>query len=257
MFHGGGRILGIRGDRLMKKMKVGIVGAGQMGTQIGKVASDDHDVIFYDIDRGKSRHAADKLNVRYEDELHEILRSHIIFLAVPGNAVIELLKEYQGSVSKETLWVNISTFVTLKEMISVTGDGSNLVSCKIIGHFEMMSPTNPCAFVIHQVHPENDLTSIVEKIFKRVGITIYDDENKYLEINYIAAAEAMRGVLNVAKLLRSLDIQFPIIEAAIKQVFVGSAGQFPYANPDYFHDLVYKRNPELKKLNQEILNLSR
>ena len=231
----------------MKKMKVGIVGAGQMGTQIGKVASDDHDVIFYDIDRGKSRHAADKLNVRYEDEIHEILRSHIIFLAVPGSAIIELLKEYQASVSKETLWVNISTFVTLKDIISVTGDGSNLVSCKIIGHFEMMSSTNPCAFVIHQVLPKNDLTSTVEQIFKRVGITIYDDENKYLEINYLAAAEAMRGALNVAKRLRSLDIQFPIIEAAIKQVFVGSAGQFPYANPDYFHDLVYKRKSRAKE----------
>jgi pyrroline-5-carboxylate reductase len=236
-------------------IQVGVIGAGQMGSQIGKVSSEDHDVIYYDIDGTKCRRTAIESRARYEDEIKEVLRSHIIFLAVPRDGVIDLLKGYHAIVPRETLWVNISTFVTLKEIMMITGDVSNIVSCKIIGHFERISPVHPCAFVIHSEHPDSPLMETVEKIFKKVGATVYDDETRYLEVNYIAAAEAMKGVLNTAKKLKDLNIQGQIIEAAVQQVFVGTAGQFPYRNPDYFHNLVYQRDPELKELNSEILKL--
>ena len=236
-------------------IRVGVIGAGQMGLQIGKVSSEDHDVIYYDIDRTKSRRAAIESHARYDDEIKDVLKSHVIFLAVPKDGVTDLLKRYHPIVSRDTLWVNISTFVTLKEIMMITGDVSNIVSCKIIGHFERISPSHRCAFVIHKEHPDSRLMETVEKIFRRVGITVYDDENRYLEVNYIAAAEAMKGVLNTAAKLKDLNIQNQIIEAAVQQVFLGTAGQFPYRNPDYFHDLVYQRNPELKELNHEILKL--
>jgi len=239
----------------MKKKMVGVIGAGQMGFQIGKVAKKDHDVVFFDIDQGKSKSAAKQLHTRYGDEIQKTLESDIIFLAVPGKDVIECLEKHHTTVSKETLWVNISTFVTLKDMKAVTRDASNMASCKIIGHSEMMSPTSQCVFVIHHVHPENELMSVVEAIFEKVGITIYDDESKYLEVNYIAAAESMRSALHVADILRSMDISYPVIEAAVKQILTGTASQFPYEEHDYFHDLVYQRNPGLKELNSEILKL--
>ncbi len=99
----------------------------------------------------------------------------------------------------------------------------------------------------------NPLTSYVEKIFQKVGIAIFDDENKYTDVNYIAATESMKGAIYTADKLRKMKIKRQIIEVAIKQVFVGTAGQYPYEEPDYFHELVYKKNPGLKELNQDIL----
>ena len=113
-------------------IQVGVIGAGQMGSQIGKVSSEDHDVIYYDIDGTKGRRAAIESHARFEDEIEEVLKSHVIFLAVPKDGVTDLLKRYHAIVSRDTLWVNISTFVTLKEMMMITGDVSNIVSCKII-----------------------------------------------------------------------------------------------------------------------------
>ncbi|MBW2066860.1 MAG: NAD(P)-binding domain-containing protein [Deltaproteobacteria bacterium] len=238
-------------------VQIGVIGAGQMGSQIGKVASEDHDVVYYDIDNSKACSAAAESHCRYEEEINGVLESQIIFLAVPKEGVVNLLRRYHTIVSRGTLWVNISTFITLKEIREITEDTSNIVSCKIIGHFERMSPAHRCAFVIHREVPENPLVGIVEEVFRRVGTTIYDDENRYLEVNYIAATEAMKGVLATAKKLKDLNFPTPIIEAAVQQVFVGTAGQFPYRNPDYFHDLVYGRNPGLKELNQEILKFFR
>ena len=42
----------------MGNAKIVIVGAGQMGTQIGKAACKGNDVIFYDIDHERSRSVA-------------------------------------------------------------------------------------------------------------------------------------------------------------------------------------------------------
>jgi hypothetical protein len=53
--------------------------------------------------------------------------------------------------------------------------------------------------------------------------------------------------------LREKGIGEQVINAAIRQIFIGSALQFPYVEPDYFHELVYQRNPELKELNEGIL----
>ena len=51
----------------MKKTKVSIIGAGQMGTQIGKVASEQHEVIFFDKDSSRSREAAKRFHAKYEN----------------------------------------------------------------------------------------------------------------------------------------------------------------------------------------------
>ncbi len=239
----------------MANAKIVIVGAGQMGTQIGKAACKDNDVIFYDIDHDKSRSAAKLYNAGYSNTLQEIDTPDIIFLCVPKNAVMELLHNDYVKGSTETLWVNICTFITRNEITKITGFAGNIVSCKIIGHFERISPTNKGVFIIHSEHPENERMAVVEDILQNVGTVIYDDENKYLEVNYIAASEAMKGVLHTANLLREKGIGEKVINAAIRQIFIGSALQFPYAEPDYFHELVYQRNPGLKELNEGILKM--
>jgi len=237
----------------MDKTSIGVIGAGQMGTQIGKVANEDHDVIFYDIDVMKSKRAAKVCQADYVEDIDLALRSHILFLAVPRKAVIEILQKHHSVVSEDMLWVNICTFVTLKDILGIVGKVKNVLSCKIIGHFEMMSPDNPCAFIIHDQSPQNDLTHIVDELFSKLGIVVYDNEEKYLEVNYIAASEGMKGVIRAANLLKRMDIRGEVIEAAVKHVFLGTARQFPFLEPDYFHDLVYQRNPGLRELNREIL----
>ena len=237
----------------MGNVKVAVVGAGQMGTQIGKTACKDNDVIFYDIDQDKSRSAARLCNARYSDTAQEIITTDIVFLCVPKKGVIEWLQKSYSKASMETVWVNICTFLTLKDILDFTGSAENIVSCKIIGHFQMISPTSRGVFIIHPEHPENERMLTIEKILKNVGEVIYDDEGKYLEVNYIAASEGMKGVLHTANLLRKRGLKDQVIHAAIRQVFIGTALQFPYAEPDYFHELVYQRNPGLKELNENIL----
>jgi len=237
----------------MANAKIVIVGAGQMGTQIGKAACKDNDVIFYDIDQEKSRSVAKLNNAGYSNNLQEIDTPDIVFLCVPKNAVIEILQNDDANVSTETLWVNISTFITRKEITDITGSSENIVSCKIIGHFERISPTNKGVFVIHSEHPENERMAVVEDILQNVGTVIYDDEEKYREVNYIAAAEAMKGVLHTATLLREKGMGELVINAAVRQIFIGSALQFPFAESDYFLELVYQRNPGLRELNEGIL----
>jgi prephenate dehydrogenase len=67
----------------MGNAKIAIVGAGQMGIQIGKSACKDNDVIFYDIDHDKSRSAAQLFNAGCSNTLQEINTPDIIFLCVP------------------------------------------------------------------------------------------------------------------------------------------------------------------------------
>ncbi|MBW1802336.1 MAG: NAD(P)-binding domain-containing protein [Deltaproteobacteria bacterium] len=239
----------------MKENKsISVFGAGQMGTRIGEVACREHDVVFFDIDPEKAQQSADRFGGRSANDIRQALDSQILFLAVPGSAVIQLLKDHYSAVSMDTLWVNISTFVTLKDMQAVTGKSGNIISCKIIGQSELVSDENPSAFIIDSSQSESSLVPVVGDIFKKVGVVIFDHEEKYREVNYIGAAEAMRGVIYVANTLRDMGLQKEVIRAAITQVFIGTAIQFPYANPDYFHDLVYGRNPGLRKSNEKLLD---
>ncbi len=73
----------------MKKTKVSIIGAGQMGTQIGKAASKQHEVIFFDKDSSRSKEASKRFHAKYENNLPIVLNSPIIILAVAGDVVID------------------------------------------------------------------------------------------------------------------------------------------------------------------------
>jgi len=154
---------------MKENIRISVIGAGQMGTRIGEVASRDHRVVFFDTEPEKAQRAANRFGGRSAGDIRHALDSQILFLAVPGSAVIKLLEDHYSAVSMDTLWVNISTFVALKDMREVTGESGNIISCKIIGQSDMVSDDNPCAFIIDSSHSENSMIPVVEDIFKKGG----------------------------------------------------------------------------------------
>lgn len=222
--------------------KIGIIGAGQMGNALGRAAAlNGYNTIFFDIDTKKAQEAALNSKADFTIDINEIFNSNIIFLALHKDAVLNFFTNYYKSVSLKSVCVNISTFVTMNDIRNITKDISRIISCKIIGHFLKVASVKS-VFVLDTNSEKN---KDVEEILGSIGEVIYGSENDYVQLNYLAAEAAMRSTLTLVKQLKEMGYKESVIYAAVKSVFIGTAEQFPFLKPDYFHNMVYKNNPDI------------
>lgn len=226
-------------------MDIGVIGVGNMGEHLAASSSLVGKVRVYDIDSEKAEAVASKLGITFLNDIEGLLKSDIIFLAIPGNSVIPLLKENLKKSGPKTLWINVSTLVSIKDIKEAFPASKNIGSIKIIGEAGAMHSGTKPVIIVDPLY-KNVFTEDVHKILNGVGDVIVDYELKYLNINLYAAEVAMLSCLSLAKKLSDNGIDNKVINAAVKGVLVGTSRQFPYENPDYFHELVYQIHPDIK-----------
>lgn len=224
-------------------MNTGVVGAGMMGSNIVKSAAKAGCVRIYDIDYRKACKCAADFRQSACRTIDGLLDCEVIFLAVPGDTVIPVLERYLEK-TPDTVWVNVSTLVSGENLKNTFPENGNIVSIKIIGQADSMMGGMTPVIIVDPAY-DGILNEEISGILWGIGEVVSDYENKYMDVNLYAAEAAMLTAKSLADKLHALDINEKVIHAAIKSVFTGTAAQFPYINPDYFHKLVFERHPDI------------
>lgn len=95
-------------------MKIGFVGAGNMGSAIIASIYRTHKVCICETDKKKAALLKKKYKVEVCDLKCLIQKSDVIFLAVKPQAMKEVVQELAGFISKKTLVVSIAAGITTK-----------------------------------------------------------------------------------------------------------------------------------------------
>ncbi len=220
-----------------------------MGSILAKHAAKIGQVCVFDIAGQKSKEIALRYGVNFSEQMEEALEADIVFLAIPKDEAVSVINNFSRNGCQ--LWVNFSTLLTKRNIRTLFPYTKNLVSVKIIGEADAINRGIPPVFVIDpdfRTLVNNDVLSLL----KEIGAVIFDCEEKYEMVNYLAAELAMLAATQLAKKLKKKGIAAAAIEAAIKGVFVGTVSQFPYDEPDYFHQLVFAKHANLVNHLKEV-----
>ena len=105
-------------------MKIGFIGAGNMGSALAKAAAEKNEVFIYDKDKEKAEELARKLDASYLDNEEIAKTCDLIFLAVKPNiipAVAEELAGLLGGVLACTRPLVESNIMDAKRQIGLSG----------------------------------------------------------------------------------------------------------------------------------------
>jgi pyrroline-5-carboxylate reductase len=219
---------------------IGIAGLGNMGRRIAKAADAHASVVGYDIADSCMKDVCGQ-SIEQAKNVERLLEQDMIILALPGGEVLTFLQKYCSL--SAALWVNMSTFVTRKQMNDVLGHDT-CISCKIIGHSDVLMENGRPTFILDPgKHVSSCDLDMVQIILENCGDVVFDDEKKYSNVNLWAAEAAMKAVSELVMKLEGFPKE--VVRSAVHQVLVGTAMQFPYDKIDYFHRLVISRNQNI------------
>ncbi len=240
----------------MKKISVSILGVGQMGLNFVQTLStyDWLSVSIYDIDTDKANNISGLYNVINLKNFSDALNSDILILALPKDGVLNFLGSYYNKMPPSSICINLCTFLSLEDItqflnLQKVKLGNNIMSCKLIAHFKKTKVLNTkWQIICSSICKDNNYYEYALCLLGYMGRIILDNESKYMDLNLIVAAEAMKNILSLKKKLFSEGYDEQTIDAAIKFVYIGTSEQYPYSTIDYFLKQVCEAYPDITAL---------
>jgi len=103
-------------------MKIGFIGAGNMGSALAKAASMSAEIYVYDIDEAKARTLAESLSGKLSDIAEMAKTCDYLFIAVKPNFVKEVIDEIKSASLGENLkLVSMAAGISIKSLDEMTG----------------------------------------------------------------------------------------------------------------------------------------
>jgi len=154
-------------------MRVGILGAGKMGSWLGRVLSEDHEVALYDLDQGKAQAVKGVKALRELAELAAFAPQRLIN-AVSLESTVYAYEAATPFLPKECL---------LADVASLKGDIPRYYErCgfRFVSVHPMFGPTftdlaslkGQNAVIITESDPEG--TAFFEELFRRLGVAVFE-----------------------------------------------------------------------------------
>ncbi len=168
-------------------MVLGVIGAGNMAQALisGIIKSkvlESSSIIVSNYNSKKAEDLVKKYNVLVEDNINVIRKSNVILLAVKPYAVIDTLNQYIEDL-KDKIVISVAAGISISDMEQVSS------TLKIIRTMPN-TPVEVCEGVIAYSKGKNisnDDIVVLEKLFSKLGLLFYIDENK------IDAVSALTG----------------------------------------------------------------
>lgn len=185
-------------------MKVAVIGAGRMGSVVGKQLPDDVEKLIVDNDELKARALAEEIKGSYASDLHAVRECEIIAIVLPTPAINPLLDQLVGIVKDGAILMNMATSGTVDSGIKQLNDQIHIVDAKIIGHAMSMTQGSP-AYVIVKTEDQR-LFEKIEHILPGFKKVLMGNADIVADIAQIGSSEGIRAAINVRKLLKPYNI---------------------------------------------------
>lgn len=167
----------------MLKEKIGLIGAGQMGTALGQGFIKVGLVPAENLLAGDPDHAARERFAEATggqttgDNLRVLAQSDVIFLAVKPQQMVELAAELHGKISAQRLVVSIAAGIRLDVLAEGLGAGVRLV--RVMPNTPCLIGRGACGFCPGENATAHD-ARLVEQLLGAVGVA-YELDEKLLD----------------------------------------------------------------------------
>lgn len=185
-------------------LKVAIIGAGRMGSIVGKQLPEDVEKIIIDTDEAKAKALAEAIDGTYATSLTAAKDADVIDVVLPTPAVNPVMDELSGIAKDGAILMNMATSAFVDEAIRAKNPNIHIIDTKIIGHAMSMSQGSPCYVVVKTDNEE--IYKVIASILPGYKKVVMGDADVVGKINSIGSGEGIRAAVTVRKLLKKYNI---------------------------------------------------
>jgi 6-phosphogluconate dehydrogenase (decarboxylating) len=185
-------------------LKVAIIGAGRMGSIVGKQLPEDVEKIIIDTDEAKAKALAEAIDGTYATSLTAAKDADVIDVVLPTPAVNPVMDELSGIAKDGAILMNMATSAFVDEAIRAKNPKIHIIDTKIIGHAMSMSQGSPCYVVVKTDNEE--IFKVIASILPGYKKVVMGDADVVGKINSIGSGEGIRAAVTVRKLLKKYNI---------------------------------------------------
>jgi len=185
-------------------LKVAVIGAGRMGSVVGRQLPDDVEKLIIDINEAKAKVLAEEIGGSYASTLDAAKMADVIAVMLPTPEIDAVVNQLVRVAKDGAIIMNMATNGTVDEKVREKNDRIIIVDTKIIGHAMSMVQGSP-AYVV--VKTEDQV--LLEKIqYVLPGFTkvLMGNVDIIPEIAKIGSSEGIRAAIMVRKLLKRYNI---------------------------------------------------
>jgi hypothetical protein len=203
---------------------IGVVGLGKLGMALATRLAKSFPVLAYDIDRVRSDLVPvdPKLEICGLEDL--LARSDVVLLCVPPEAVVPALAALKGKTREDGLVVNLATAMNAP-MTCGSSDFPRAINLKMIGQFKAVESGIRSIFVMDGGDARHHKR--LARILDGIGQIRFGDQDMVSRINEVATREALLAAGRIKSAFSGSVMPPEFIEAAIKNVFVGTGLDYP------------------------------
>lgn len=185
-------------------LKVAVIGAGRMGSVVGRQLPDDVEKLIIDMNEAKAKVLAEEIGGSYALTLDAAKMADVIAVMLPTPEIDAVVNQLVRVAKDGAIIMNMATNGTVDEKVREKNDRIIIVDTKIIGHAMSIVQGSP-AYVV--VKTEDQV--LLEKIrYVLPGFTkvLMGNADIIPEIAKIGSSEGIRAAIMVRKLLKRYNI---------------------------------------------------
>jgi pyrroline-5-carboxylate reductase len=224
---------------------IAIVGTGRMGSLIARKIKDKYRILLVDKDIRRCGNLAKDIHSIATGNLEVVKDADYIILALPDRVIRDILPNINSFLKGHQIVINISTSTMKKDLLDKISYRQNLISVKIIGHYEEINLGEIPLIIIEETAKDEIKTKMIE-IFSNIGIVLFGNEEDVEKVNTIAGEEAIKAAINIKNRLMEQNIKQEYWSIAIRNVASGTMKAFSSGDIGPFAKRVVE---ELEKKN--------
>lgn len=197
--------------------KVAIIGAGQLATILAHRIPGSVRKVIISRRKAEAVHLADEVGAIASDQLSAVRGCRAVLLAVPGNAVAQVLGDVEPHLQSETLLVNMATDLMTGELPAV--DGARIAAAKVIGHVREMGMGVPGIVLIDRVEPED--AAFLEELLSGLGPVVHGDEQQVMRAQRVVVETMVRAEAELRQRLTEVGLAAELLPIAISSAAPG------------------------------------
>lgn len=202
--------------------RVVVVGTGRLGQALMRRIASADDSDSYDVvalgRRASTSSPQVPENVRLTDDASVVRGSHVVLLAVPPDALADVVGRLASHLDANTLVANMATEGRTTPLQALA-PSARIVSAKVIGQASELASGSRGVIVVDGCS-DRELDRLTA-VFGRLGSVVVGDEGLVLKANQAVAQEVVRAERTMRHGLANLALPAHAVDAALSTMAVG------------------------------------
>lgn len=186
-------------------LNVAVIGAGRMGSVVGRQLPDDVEKLIIDTDEEKAMVLAHEIGGSFASTLFAAKVADMIAVILPTPEINSVIDQLIGIAKNGAIIMNMATnSIVDQKVIEKNNNKIHIVDTKIIGHAMSMSHGSP-AYVVVKTE-DQVIFERIQHILPKFKKVLMGNANIISDIVKIGSTEGIRAAITVRKLLKPYNI---------------------------------------------------